>query len=577
MERLPAPVEWLFGPEPADQRGHLWPRWLFLRGLGLIYFSAFYSLLFQVRGLIGPGGILPAGDYLREVAAHLGVTRIRYAPTLLWLGSGDHALMAICWTGLVASVLLVANLWPRLALAVCFITYLSFVSAAQEFSGYQSDGMLLAAGFLSLFFAPPGLRPRLGEEHRPSRASLFLLQWLWLTIYFESGVAKWAGGDPEWRHLTALDQYYSNGPLPNWIGWYAQQLPHGFQASVAFATLAIELFLVWMLFLPRRFRLACFFLLSLFQVGIILTANLAFLNHLVLLLGVLLLDDRALRRPMNWLQSKFEFRNWKLEIGKSKLETRTSTLKLADAGGVTRLPGSFDSVQADPHGEGQPSSTPATPSSLATAFRARLSLVGRRWSPLFSGFFLTWIFYDMTALLLMLAPALPLPDSPIAALEPFRIANQYGLFGSMTRERYEIEFQGSRDGKTWIAYPFRYKPQDPDQAPRIYAPYQPRFDWNLWFASLGRWRQSSIMVSTEIRLLENSPSVVSLFAANPFPAEPPREVRAVEWEYWFTDRATKRRTGAWWRRQYLGLYAPTLERESDGKIMAVEMPEDDGQ
>ena len=115
---------------------------------------------------------------------------------------------------------------------------------------------------------------------------------------------------------------------------------------------------------------------------------------------------------------------------------------------------------------------------------------------------LIWIFYTTTVQLVwMFFPHLPLPTSPVAALEPFRIANRYGLFAVMTRGRYEIEFQGSDDGQTWIAYPFRYKPQALNQAPRIYAPYQPRFDWNLWFASLGSWRENMIVPSTEERLL----------------------------------------------------------------------------
>src|SRR5208337_2358306 len=99
---------------------------------------------------------------------------------------------------------------------------------------------------------------------------------------------------PQWRSLTALDHYYENGPLPDWIGWYAQQLPPGFHASVTLGTLIIELGLVWMLFLPRRLRLLCFLVVTPFQIGIILTANLAFLNHLVFSLGVLLLDDEFL-------------------------------------------------------------------------------------------------------------------------------------------------------------------------------------------------------------------------------------------------------------------------------------------
>ena len=106
----------------------------------------------------------------------------------------------------------------------------------------------------------------------------------------------------------------------------------------------------------------------------------------------------------------------------------------------------------------------------------------------------------------------PLPTGPVMALEPFRIADRYGLFARMTRGRYEIEFQGSKDGQNWTTYQFRNKPQDPHEAPRIYAPYQPRFDWNLWFASLSDWRSDPIVVRTEERLLAGSPDVVALFA-----------------------------------------------------------------
>src|SRR5579864_156695 len=105
--RLSAALNWLFGPEPiGEQRpGHLWPRWIFLRALGLIYFSAFYSLIFQIRGLIGPNGILPAADYLPAVSAALHGQRFWYAPTLFWFSSSDHVLMLVTWAGLMASLL----------------------------------------------------------------------------------------------------------------------------------------------------------------------------------------------------------------------------------------------------------------------------------------------------------------------------------------------------------------------------------------------------------------------------------------------------------------------------------------
>lgn len=185
---------------------------------------------------------------------------------------------------------------------------------------------------------------------------------------------------------------------------------------------------------------------------------------------------------------------------------------------------------------------------------------------------LSWIFYVNTVELIWMFVRAPLPTSPVSALEPFRITNQYGLFAVMTRGRYEIEFQGSNDGQNWVAYPFRYKPQALNEGPRIYAPYQPRFDWNLWFASLGNWREYPIVGNTEVRLLENSRDVLALFRGDPFPAGPPKQIRAVLWQYWFTSLAEKRATGMWWRRQWLGLYAPTLEREPDGSIRVLEWP-----
>ena len=186
---------------------------------------------------------------------------------------------------------------------------------------------------------------------------------------------------------------------------------------------------------------------------------------------------------------------------------------------------------------------------------------------------LIWIFYATTVQMIwILFPQLPFPSSPVGALEPFRIANRYGLFAVMTRGRWEIEFQGSNDGQNWTSYPFRYKPQNVNEAPRIYAPYQPRFDWNLWFASLGEWRDNMFVVSVEDRLLDNDKDALTLFAGNPFPNAPPKFVRAVLWQYWFTSLAEKRATGNWWTRKLLGLYAPELQKMPEGKLGVVEWP-----
>src|SRR5205085_137925 len=191
-----------FAPDVETGETFLRARWIWLRSLGGIFFSAFLALWFQIDGLIGPRGILPAGRYLTAVREALGLRGYWLAPSLLWFSSSTAMLHAIVIAGLIASVALMLNLWPRLSIAIAGVTFLSFVAAAQDFSGYQSDGMLLEAALLSFFFAPRGVRPRLGESQPPSRASLFMLRWEWFRIYFESGLVKLMSGETQWRDLT---------------------------------------------------------------------------------------------------------------------------------------------------------------------------------------------------------------------------------------------------------------------------------------------------------------------------------------------------------------------------------------
>ena len=506
LEKARARAYRIFGPGNVHP-GWLWARWLFLRALGLIYASVFLSLAFQIRGLIGPHGILPAEELLSTIArVDPGLARFWDVPSVLWISASDRALAVLVAVGLGAATALALNVAPRVAIVVAAVCFVSFVTAAQDFSSYQSDGMLLEASFASFFFAPRGVFPRMAPEQPPSWASLFLLRWEWFRIYFESGVVKIASGDPSWRDFTAMDHYYENGPLPTWIGWYAQQLPHGFHAFTAFMTLAVELVLVFVVLLGRRGRLAAFAIVTPLQIGIILTANYAFLNYLVLCLGVLLIDDRTFRRVLRLRAPRVS--PWELR----------------------KVPG----------------------------WRVWCAALGT-----------SWVFYATIAEFLFLGapPSFAWLNAPGRWIAPLRIANRYGLFAVMTPRRYEIELQGSRDGITWVPYPFRFKPQDVHEPPGIYAPYQPRFEWNLWFASLGSWQENTWVVGVEAQLLRGEQPVLRLFARDPFAGKPPRLVRAVVFEYHMTDLATKRRTGAWWSREELGPYCPGLERLPDGHVV----------
>jgi predicted DCC family thiol-disulfide oxidoreductase YuxK len=163
----------------------------------------------------------------------------------------------------------------------------------------------------------------------------------------------------------------------------------------------------------------------------------------------------------------------------------------------------------------------------------------------------------------------PEPNGLVRLLAPFQIANTYGLFATMTTTRPEIIVQGSNDGETWLDYEFRYKPGDLRRPPRWVEPFQPRLDWQMWFAALSDYRSSPWFGNFMLRLLQGSPDVLALVARNPFPASPPKYVRALLFDYSFTDFAGRRATGEWWKRAPQGVYFPPVSAQD---VRAARLP-----
>jgi hypothetical protein len=155
----------------------------------------------------------------------------------------------------------------------------------------------------------------------------------------------------------------------------------------------------------------------------------------------------------------------------------------------------------------------------------------------------------------------------LSRLEPLRIVNNYGLFAVMTTSRPEIIIEGSNDGETWLDYEFKFKAGDLRRAPRWVEPFQPRLDWQMWFAALGDYRSSPWFTQLMLRLLEGSPPVLALLERNPFPQSPPKYLRALIYDYHFTTWSERRAQGEWWNRQLLGFYFPavTLKRSGEGE------------
>jgi lipase maturation factor 1 len=485
-------------------------RFIFLRGLALIYLIAFASLAVQIQGLAGSHGIVPAQLLMaqaKEAAAqhHIGFQRFHAIPTFAWWSDSDSALNWQCGLGLGCSVALLIGIAPAPMLFLLWAIYLSLCSITTPFLDFQWDNLLLETGFLAIFVAPLQLFERPSRQPPPPALIIWLLRWLVFRLMFESGCVKLMSGDILWWDFSALRVHYETQPLPTWIGWYAHQLPPRAQAISQTLMFVIELVVPAFIFCGRRFRLLAAAILSLFQIVVILTGNYTYFNWLALLLCVPLLDDRVLKC---------------LSFAKA-LATESSSIPPAKQ--APRWPWPITACLAI-------AIISVTLVQVLSSMRDR-----EKW------------------------------PAPVVALyiwlEPLRSFNSYGLFAVMTQTRPEIIIEGSDNGKDWLAYEFKYKPGDPKQRPEFVAPYQPRLDWQMWFAALSDPRRNPWFFAFELRLLQNSPQALDLLKHNPFPKAPPKYVRAMLYEYHFTNFTERRATGDWWRRKLLRPYVPPLSLE----------------
>ena len=524
---------------------YFWARRWFLTALGLIYLIAFVSLWTQIHGLVGTKGIVPIEIYLANAKAQIGLEAVLVLPTLCWISSSNSFLHFLCGGGVVLSVVLIFRIAPAVSAALLFVFYLSLAVAGQNFLSFQWDILLLETGFLAIFLAPWQLWPRRiavgaavsatqnssgagdtpATTERPwpkqirempvTPVALFLLKFLLFKLMFMSGVVKLTSGDNcwgwfdhsfHWNALTALDYHYWTQPLPTVFAWFADKHPEWFKKfSVGFC-LFVEIIVPFFIWAPRRVRLTAAGLLIFLQIAIVVTGNYCFFNLLTIVLCLLLIDDASVAAVV-----------------------------------------------------GRGSQAPAVVASLCDArtFRAAKRLLIANFAAIIvlvitmplNG----WHIYSA------LQPQANLKQ-PIRflyeQLQPFYIANGYGLFRVMTKERPEIQVEGSADGIDWVAYEFKWKPGDVNRAPRWCAPHQPRLDWQMWFAALGGPRQEQWFGNFVVRLLENEPSVTRLLARNPFTDKPPKYVRAVLFKYQFTTSEEHRTTGAWWKRREIGEFFP---------------------
>jgi predicted DCC family thiol-disulfide oxidoreductase YuxK len=273
----------LWGKNYAPPRYEL-VSFLFLRLLGLIYFSAFVSFAVQAQGLIGSHGILPVADFIDAVAARYGPERFYLAPMLFWINDSDAAIHIVIWAGAAISLLLIANVLTRISLALLFVLYLSLFYAGQVFMSYQWDLFLLETGFAALILSIATM------------PGIWLLRWLLFRFMFMSGVVKLLSGDLSWWNLTALDFHFLTQPLPTPLAWYADRLPEGLLTFATAAMFVVELAMPFLIFAPRRLRFLAAFAFLLLEGLILITGNYNWFNFQTMLLCLPLFDDAAVRQ-----------------------------------------------------------------------------------------------------------------------------------------------------------------------------------------------------------------------------------------------------------------------------------------
>jgi Lipase maturation factor len=465
-------------------------RFVVLRGLGLVYFVAFLILVLQLRPLIGSEGLMPAQRFLERATQALGSSSAGFwrLPSVFWLGASDGALLALAWLGLGLSALLLAGFANSIVLGLLWALYLSFVHVGQTFWGYGWELLLCETGFLAIFMAPAlALRPFAGSA--PSVLSIVLLRWLCFRVMFGAGLIK-VRGDPCWLDLTCLVHHYETQPNPNPLSLYLHHMPRWFhQAGVLFNHL-VEIVAPFGVFGPRRVRHLAGSAIVVFQLMLIVSGNLAFLNWLTIVVALACFDDGLLQRLI-----------------------------------PARFRGRFLVVPSAPPPES----------------RARRVVT---WS-----LCVAIAILSLNPIVNLLSPRQAMNRS----FDPFQLVNTYGAFGSVSRERHEVVLEGTLDRElrsdtTFVEYEFPCKPGDPMRRPCLVSPYHYRLDWQMWFLALGSVEREPWVLNLVYKLLRGDPGIKALLAKDPFPDRPPRFVRARYYRYRFAAPGER----GYWRRELVG-------------------------
>ncbi|XP_006873988.1 PREDICTED: lipase maturation factor 1 [Chrysochloris asiatica] len=517
-----APVGEPVGFHGRLREGTFWlTRVVLLRALAFVYFVAFLVAFQQNKQLIGDQGLLPSRLYLKSIQQHfkgrIGWETLSAAPTLLWFldwSNMDASLDCLAVAGLgISSFVLVAGCANMVLMTALWVLYMSLVNVGQIWYAFGWESQLLETGFLGIFLCPVWTLSRLPRHTPTSHIVIWGFRWLIFRIMLGAGLIK-IRGDRCWWELTCMDYHYETQPVPSPTAYYLHRSPWWIHRTETLGNHLVELLVPFFLPLGRRLCLLHGALQILFQVLIILSGNLSFLNWLTIVPSLACFDDAAL--GFLFPSGPGGLRHGVLQLQKEEArgawppQTRGRVLRRAVHLSLAALIGCL--------------SVPVVLNLLSSQQVMNVSF------------------------------------------NPLRIVNTYGAFGSITKERTEVILQGtaspnaSAPEAVWLDYEFKCKPGDPRRRPCLISPYHHRLDWLMWFAAFQTYEQHEWIIHLAGKLLTNDAGALSLLAHNPFAGRmPPRWVRAEHYRYKFSRPGGQHAAvGAWWVRKRIGPYFPPL-------------------
>ncbi|XP_056901267.1 lipase maturation factor 1 isoform X1 [Takifugu flavidus] len=504
------------------QTGTYWlTRIVLLRSVAFIYLVAFSVAYNQNKQLIGENGLMPSKSYLnsvkRYVGGKIGMAAFAYTPSILWLldwSDMDANLDGIALVGMALSMfVLLTGMANMVIMVTLWVLYHSLVNVGQLWYSFGWESQLLETGFLAIFLCPLWTLSKVPRRCSPSLISIWTFRWLIVRIMLGAGLIK-IRGDKCWRELTCMDYHYETQPVPNPMSYYMHHSPWWFHRFETLSNHLIELVFPFFTFLGRRMCMFNGVMQILFQVVLIVSGNLSFLNWLTIVPSLACFDDASLG---------FLFGS----------RARKEVLEIQHEAAAGR--------------------TPKPTKGMLTRRVVNISL----------GILIGCLSFPVVMNLLSSKQVMN------TSFDPLRIVNTYGAFGSITKERTEVIFQGtsSQDPKdpeaVWEEYQFRCKPGDVYRRPCLISPYHYRLDWLMWFAAFQTYEQSEWVIHIAGRLLANDSTLLSLLDQNPFQGrEAPRWVRGEHFRYKFSQPGSASAAqGKWWLRKRIGAYFPPLNLE----------------